>query len=284
MPLPSGRAIRLAPSGEKENPMQRLTVLFVFALATCVAAGASHAEGWGGLKGRFVYDGEAPAPLPLKIDKDQEVCGKHKLVDESLVVGSTGGLKNIVVYLHVNQGETTPPIHPDLVKAKAQPVVFDNLNCRFEPRVALLQTDQTIMLTNSDPVAHNTKINPIDPANTPINPLIPAGGKLPQKFSAPERLPAQAGCSIHPWMVGWIVIKDHPYMAVTDENGEFEIKNIPAGTWTFQFWQEKAGYLDKVTMNGKAVEWKRGRVDLDIKNEAVLNLGEVKIAPAAFQK
>jgi hypothetical protein len=261
--------------------MHRLTALLVFALAALLGTD-SFAEGWGGLKGRFVYDGEAPAPQPLKIDKDQEVCGKHKLVDESLVVGPNGGLKNIVVYIHVNQGETTPPVHPDLVKAKEQPVVFDNLNCRFEPRVTLLQTDQTIMLANSDPVAHNTKVNTL--TNAPINPLIPAGGKLPQKFSAPERLPAQAGCSIHPWMVGWIVIKEHPYMAVTDENGEFEIKNIPAGTWTFQFWQEKAGYLDKVTMNGKQVDWKRGRVDLDIKDGATLNLGEVKVAPAAFQK
>jgi hypothetical protein len=262
--------------------MKRIAALIVFALTICCAANASLAEGWGGLKGRFVFDGPAPAPLPLKIDKDQQVCGNKNLVDESLVVGSTGGLKNVVVYIYVNQGETPPPAHPELVKAKEQAVVFDNLNCRFEPHVALVQTDQALMLTNSDPIAHNSKINTL--TNDPINPLLPAGGKLPQTFGAPERLPAQAGCSIHPWMVGWIVIKDHPYMAVTDENGEFEIKNIPAGTWTFQFWQEKAGYLDKVTMNGKAVEWKRGRVDLDIKNEAVLNLGEVKIAPAAFQK
>jgi hypothetical protein len=261
--------------------MTRFTLLFAFALTACFAS-AARAEGWGGLKGRLVYDGQAPAPQPLKIDKDQEVCGNLKLVDESLVVGPTGGLANVVVYIHVNQGETSPPIHPDLAKAKEQPVVFDNLRCRFEPRVALLQIDQTLMLANSDPVAHNSKINTL--TNAPINPLLPAGAMLPQKFSAPERLPAQAGCSIHPWMVGWIVIKEHPYMAVTDENGDFEIKNIPAGTWTFQFWQEKAGYLDKVTMNGKAVEWKRGRVDLDIKTDAVLNLGEVKIPPAAFQK
>jgi hypothetical protein len=249
-----------------------------FAAVVCDSA---FAQGWGSIKGRIVYDGQAPAPQPIEVTKDQEFCGKHKLVDESLVVGSTGGLQNVVIYIHVERGAAAPAIHPDLAKAAEQQVVFDNANCRFEPRVALVQTNQTLVLANSDPVAHNTKV---DAFNQPINPLLPPGAKLPQKFTAPERLPAQASCSIHPWMKGWIVVKDHPYMAVTNEQGEFEINNIPAGTWTFQFWQEKAGYLAKVSMNGKVVEWSRGRVDLDIKDKATLNLGEIKISPAAFEK
>ena len=49
---------------------------------------------WGTLTGRIVYDGKAPAPAPIKVDKDPEVCNKHPLIDESLEVGPTGGLKN----------------------------------------------------------------------------------------------------------------------------------------------------------------------------------------------
>ncbi len=261
--------------------MRRFVVAALAVFALSAVASPALAQGWGSLKGRFVYDGKAPVPKPLQITKDSEVCGKHKLVDESLVVGADGGLKNVVVYIYTGPGDQAPKVHPDLAKAAEEPVVFDNIHCRFEPRVALVQTGQTLTLANSDPVAHNTKV---DAFNQPINPLLPPNAKLAQKFTAAERLPARASCSIHPWMTGWIVVKEHPYMAVTDEKGEFEIKNIPAGTWTFQFWHETAGYLDKVTLNNKAVTWKRGRVDLDVKDKAALNLGDVKIAPAAFQK
>ena len=46
-------------------------------------------------------------------------------------------------------------------------------------------------------------------------------------------------------MVAYWVILDHPYAAVTDEKGNFEIPNLPAGTHEFNVWQESAGYLDK---------------------------------------
>jgi plastocyanin len=259
----------------------RQIVSFVLALvAICSITGPAYSQGWGNLKGRFVYDGKAPAPQPITPTKDQEVCGKTKLVDESLLVGANGGLQNVVVFISVGPGDKAPAVHPDLKKAASEPVVFDNAQCRFSPHIALVQTGQTVNLTNSDSVAHNTKV---DAFNQPINPLLPPGAKLAQKFTAEERLPAKASCSIHPWMTGWLVIKSHPYMAVTDENGEFEIKNIPAGTWTFQFWHEKAGYLDSVTVNNKATTWKRGRVDLDVKDKASLNLGDVKVAASAFE-
>ncbi|MBW3596502.1 MAG: hypothetical protein KY475_04410 [Planctomycetes bacterium] len=257
--------------------MRRIHLLFASLALTVLMSGVADAQGWGSIKGRFIYDGKPPAPQPIAVTKDQQFCGDKKLVDESLVVDAKGGLKNVIVYIYVGPGDTAPQVHPDL--AKQAPVTFDNKNCRFDPRVATVQTGQTLILSNSDPIAHNTKV---DAFNQPINPLLPPGAKLPQKFTAPERLPARASCSIHPWMTGWIVVKEHPYMAVTDENGEFEIKNIPEGNWTFQFWHEKAGYLDTVSMNGKSVEWKRGRVELNIKDKAALNLGEVKVPAAAF--
>ena len=59
-------------------------------------------------------------------------------------------------------------------------------------------------------------------------------------------MPVKVACNIHPWMNAWLVVKDHPYMAVSDDNGKLEIKNLPAGEWSFQIWQEKAGYLREV--------------------------------------
>ena len=112
----------------------------------------------------------------------------------------------------------------------------------------LIWTRQKVVLGNSDPVGHNVKIDCRD--NPQSNDTIPSGGTIEKKFDKAERLPVPVSCSIHPWMKGWIVIRDTPYMAVTDADGKFEIKNLPAGEWQFMFWQEQAGYVSNVKSTG----------------------------------
>ena len=66
-------------------------------------------------------------------------------------------------------------------------------------------------------------------------------------------------------MSGVVFVQDHPYMAVTDEDGKFEIKNLPAGKHTFKVWHEKVGYLKSVIIDGKKETFKRGRYLLEVK-------------------
>ena len=47
-------------------------------------------------------------------------------------------------------------------------------------------------------------------------------------------------------MTAWWMVLDSPYFAVTDEKGDFEIKNVPAGTQKVVVWQEavaKGGFV-----------------------------------------
>jgi hypothetical protein len=265
--------------------MRKLTNYFCVALCVVALTGAIGAAEWGDLTGTFIYGGKAPEPAALKVDKDVAVCGKHKLVDESLVVGADGGIKNIVVFLYLKEGDKAPPIHPSYEESAKDDVVLDNRNCRFEPRVALLRTTQKLVIKNSDPVGHNTKIDCLN--NTGINPLIPAGAQFDQHFTAVERVPSIVSCNIHPWMSARVLIKDHPYMAVTDDAGKFTIKNLPVGKWTFQVWQEKAGYVQEVSLDGKKTKWQRGRVEVEIKasgEDMPNSLGTLKLAPEVFKK
>lgn len=80
-----------------------------------------------------------------------------------------------------------------------------------------------------------------------------------------------------------MLVLPHPYMAVSDAQGRFEIKNIPAGKWAFQFWHEKAGYLDKVTVAGKPKSWRRGRVEIDVQ-AGTNDLGTIELAPHVFKE
>ncbi len=142
------------------------------------------------------------------------------------------------------------PIHEDYLALEKEVVKLDNNSCRFDPHIALIWTRQKVVLGNSDPVGHNVKIDCRD--NPQSNDTIPSGGTIEKQFDKAERFPAPVSCSIHPWMKGWLVIRDTPYMAVTDADGKFEIKNLPAGEWQFMFWQEQAGYVSNVKIDGKA--------------------------------
>ena len=236
---------------------------------------ASAAE-WGTLKGKIVYDGKAPAPAPIDSTKDQ-FCGMHKLVSENVVVGKDGGLANVVIFVRTKGVD----IHPDYEKEAGNKVVLDNNKCQFVPHVVGLWNKQTLVLKNSDPTAHNSKVDAF--ANGAINPLIPAMGQVENKFGAPETTPAPVSCNIHPWMKAWIVVRPDPYFAITDENGEFEIKNLPAGKeLEFQVWQEEAGYLKNISF-GKTKTDTRGRFEMKLK-AGDNDLGQAKVDPKLLKK
>ena len=257
------------------------------ALALClVVSGLStttNAADWGDLTGTITVDAAAKVPTqqPINPTKDAEVCGKHQLVDESIIVNSENrGFADILVYVYASKGPK-PPIHPDYEETANAKVSLDNVGCRYEPRVTLLRTTQTLVIGNKDPIGHNTKIDTFK--NSPINPIIPAGSELEQKFPVAETRPSPVGCNIHPWMAATLMIQDHPYMAVTDEDGKFTIEKLPAGKWTFQFRHPMKGYLTAVSVNNKKEKWSKGRTELEIKPGAN-DLGNIVVSAANAEK
>ncbi len=239
-------------------------------------------DGWGSLKGKFIYDGSPPEPSPLTITKDREVCGKLNLVDESIVVNKENqGLANVVVFLYLKRGQDPPQSHESYAETADARVELDNKQCRFEPHVCLLRTSQTLVIKNSDSVGHNTNIAAKN--NASFNQTVPAGSELEHKFTETERRPATVGCNIHPWMTGWVLPQDTPYFAVSGKDGEFEIKDLPSGTWTFQVWHEKARSIGNIEVNGKAAKWSKGRVDVTITADAITDFGDIKFSEDLFQ-
>jgi hypothetical protein len=255
--------------------------LMICLLFACGWVGhGSAAEPWGDLTATFLFDTDPPKAAPLQITKDTEFCNKFNVLDESLTVNAKNkGIANVVAYLYLAKSASKPPIHSSYEQTSKAKVKLDNNCCRFAPHVQVLRTSQILLMTNSDAIGHNCKVDTL--SNPPINFTIPANGEVEHSFATEERLPARVSCSIHPWMSGWVVIRDLPYTAVSDENGKLVIKNLPVGKWTFQFWHEKAGFVRKADVGGKATEWAKGRVEVAIK-PGTNSLGEIKLAPTAF--
>jgi plastocyanin len=256
----------------------RMPTLATMAAITFVCPLVASAEEWGTLKGRFTFGGAAPTAAELKADKDVEVCGKHKLLSEEMVVGADKGVANVVVFVR----DKSVKVHPDLAATKSEKVLLDNKDCRFEPHVAFVQTGQTLVLKNSDTVGHNSNVATIK--NPPSNSLIPAGGETTIAFSNDEAIPAQVTCNIHPWMKSWLVVRPNPYAAVSKADGSFEIKNVPAGgELELQLWHEKAGYIGEVTIGGKAEKIAKGRKKVKVA-AGDNDLGEMVLDASLFNK
>jgi plastocyanin len=252
--------------------------LLSIAAAIAIDASCACADDWGNLKGKFVFDGPAPKPVALTIDKDQQVCGDKGLVNEDLVVdGKSGALANVMLWV---KGKDVN-VHPDYDKTAAETVVLDNKGCRFEPHVQGVRVGQTLQLKNSDPVAHNTNVQG---RNLQINPLIPAMSPSDQKIEQAEILPAMVSCNIHPWMKARLIVRPNPYFAVSKKDGTFEIKNLPAGDLEFIVYHERSGYVTDAELKGEKVKWPKGSLKVTIEAGKDTDLGEIKLAADQFNK
>lgn len=234
-----------------------------------VGSVSAEAADWGTIKGRILIDGTPAKPGPLDASKDK-VCAEKKPVNEVIVVGKDNALVNAVVYLRLSPGkkvEVNPAYDAEMNKA----VEIDNNGCAFKPHVTLVRVGQSLDIKNSDPTGHNTNIQAFA-----FNQTIASNQKVTVKASTASPLPSPVVCNIHPFMKGYILSQNHPYMAATGEDGTFEIKDIPAGKHDFQFWHEAAGYLKDVEFKGGKAD-RRGRAELTIAAGQTLDLGDIKV-------
>jgi hypothetical protein len=131
------------------------------------------------------------------------------------------------------------------------PVVLDQRGCMYEPHVLALMVNQPLEVRNDDATIHN--VHPESKANESWNrSQTPGAPPLTTSFAKPE-LAIRVECNVHPWMRSYMFVFAHPYYAVTSTAGTFELKNLPAGTYTIEAWQEKYGVQDQtVTVGAKA--------------------------------
>lgn len=201
-----------------------------------------------------------PVEQELKFRAGMQVCGKQQLVDESLIVNKQNrGIRDVVLWAYKPNR-----VHPGFAKQNNQPVVVDNKNCRFEPHVVLVSTSRKLQVTNTDNFAHNYFAQFFK--NNSVNPLVTPHAAVDFKFTSAESVPIVAKCSIHSWMNGVVLVQDHPYMASSDEDGKFELRNLPSGDLTICVWHQKMGWIKEVLIDNKKANWKRGRYRIKLED------------------
>src|SRR5215813_6336351 len=197
---------------------RRASSTMLWALAITMVTGlATPGDAAGGaIKGTVTLKGTAPELKKLAVTIDQYVCGKEKNPEE-LVLSPQGGIRSAVVWL-----EKPPAGAPGA--ALASTATMDQKDCVFAPRVVVVPAGGKIDFLNSDRLLHNLHATPS--ANPPFNRTQPKGRTITIAFSHPEII--RVTCDLHSWMRGWVVVAEHPFYALTNGAGEFELRGVPA--------------------------------------------------------
>lgn len=210
------------------RPIAGLACALVFGLAG--PAGAYEVvdvKDGGTLTGAVKFVGDPPKPASIPVKKDKEVCGDSK-PSEALILGPNKGVKFTVVWIEgITKGK----------KPDTSEVVLDNAKCLFAPHVAAVMVKWKAKVKNSDAVLHNTH-GFLEKA-TVFNLALPNKDQVID-ISARLRKPGAVDlrCDAHTHMRAWLVVRDHPYFAVTDENGNYKISDIPPGKYKVVAWHE----------------------------------------------
>lgn len=199
----------------------------------------------GTITGQVTFGGDVPKLEPLTVPKDADFCGAT-LPSEALVVSpKTRGVKNTIVYLEeVPKGKNFASVQP----------LLDNAKCLMAPHVLGMVKGTDLAIKNSDPLLHN--MHAAADGSTVFNLALPIQGQtIKRRVRVRKPGVVRVTCDSHPHMGAYLLVLDHPYFAVTDENGAFTIADVPPGKYKLTIWHESwkvVGYdKDKRPMYGQ---------------------------------
>ena len=187
------------------------------------------------ISGTVTFNGDAPemavldmAADPICDEKNQENPRRRQV----LVLGEGQTIANVMVQIKAASVPDLDHGAPDTV------VEFDQGGCQYNPHVFGLRVGQTLKILNPDGTLHN--VHAFSKVNAEFNEAMPQfRTELEKVFDKAEPTPFAIKCDVHPWMNAWAAVFDHPYFAVTGEDGSFTISGLPAGTYELEIWHER---------------------------------------------
>ncbi|MDA8960598.1 PQQ-binding-like beta-propeller repeat protein [Akkermansiaceae bacterium] len=183
------------------------------------------------LRGTIRFEGPRPKRAPVHMDESSRKLHQSQPRDESVLIGKFGGLANVFVYIK------NPPAGE--YKLPTKPAILDQQGSIFTPRVQGVRVGQELLMKNGDPFIHN--VRSLSRKNRQFNIAQPQGSPDREKTFDQAEGPITLKCDFHRWMEAHLWVMDHPFYAVTNAEGEFEILDLPPGDYEISAWHEKLG-------------------------------------------
>lgn len=179
------------------------------------------------IRGTVSFDGALPRLPPLKKSADPACAGMPRA--EEWVVATDGKLANVVVRVTEQIRSEAPRTH--------EPVVLSHTGCTYSPRVVALVDGQPLRIENRDGSLHNVRV--LSGKQVVFNEPHAADAPPLRRSFTPGVYTFR--CDVHPWAVAHAVVAAHPFVAVSDEEGAYEIRGLPPGDYTLETWHERYG-------------------------------------------
>jgi plastocyanin len=218
-------------------------------LAVELSFGDDAAKATGSIVGQIRFTGSVPDAKKIMTSDGSTILHNDLVVDPT-----SKGLRYVVAVLEDAPAQPKPK--------EAKPVVVDQVEWVFKPRVVAVQHGQAVRFENSDTVNHSVMAVSTVKENQ-FNSVAGPGTPIVYTFE-PQKPPVSIGCSLHPWMQAWVYVVRHPWFAVTDEHGKFRIDAIPPGAYTLALAHPDSNLRERKEIEiraGKAtevnVEWAR---------------------------
>jgi Polysaccharide lyase family 4, domain II len=210
-----------------------LTILFFAAAGKASAQNGYtviHVTNGGTIAGTVKWSGPEPSGLDVTVNKDPQVCDpeSHKTVNmERMVIGPHGGVANTIVYIsNISQGKAM-----DLPMPRRG---LDQKHCRYEPHILLVPENAELTMKSSDAVLHTVHMDGAASFNVPF----PFTDRvIVRNMDTPGLVNLRCNGG-HVWMNAEMMVVSHPYYAVTDLNGSFELDDVPPGDYKVVAWHE----------------------------------------------
>ena len=238
---------------------QAISLLLVFCHVLVVPLGSwaqdyttTTVTSGGTIAGNVIYASAATTRQPVVVDEDVEVCGKTPKLSADLIVNAENrGIQNVVVSItNISKGKAWSLPEEELA--------ISQQGCWFNPHVLIMPSGRSIDVLNTDGILHNFHTR--GKKNRPVNKAQPKFLKtLKVKFARADLV--RVTCDVHKWMNAWIVVADHPYYALSDEAGAFQMENVPPGNYVVEFWHETLG---KQTQTVTVAAGKSTQVDVTL--------------------
>lgn len=198
------------------------------------------------IHGSVTFAGSVPDADVIDMSMHRFCAAAHagqRVTSQPISADANGRLTNVLIY--VKEGLISRSF-PDPVGE----VVLDQRNCRYAPHVVALRTGQTLVIRNSDRTLHNVHVTAANNRGFNIGQPLP-GIESKRTFANPE-IGIDVACDVHRWMSAVIAVFDHPFFAVTSENGEFTLEDLPPGDYVIEAWHETLGAKTETVTVGAA--------------------------------
>jgi plastocyanin len=189
--------------------MRPILLLVLMLMATGEVAAQT-----GAIAGTIRYTGEVP-PSKRIMATDGQILMHNDLV----VQAKTKGLRDVIAVLDWKEKIAADP--------KAEPIVIEQRDMIFTPRVVTVQEGRKVRFDNNDNCNHAVDAASVNKDNV-FSITTPPSQPYHHAFKA-QKNPIPIGCSLHLWMRAYVLAAAHPYHAVTRADGTFKIDGVPAG-------------------------------------------------------